>query len=265
MYIANMNIQERVERYVKRGFQQSEAEVLVLIEESASGLFSAFPERFILFGGATLVLLYESPRVSRDLDLLARTEDVPSLQEIQSVIEDSIQPLAETLGFGKLEFQHLRPQGSFNKIWIQSNERRLFSVDITRIGGTVLPSEIVHEKIAGDAGKTIVAPSANHLLLQKCETFVDRRYTKARDAFDIDFLLARGAKLDNILTAHLDDFLQMNEVDTESIRSRINSVDSKLCTVELRVILPPELFAALAKDDFRQLRLSLESAFANWL
>jgi hypothetical protein len=45
-----MNIKARIERYLKRGFQQPEAEILVLIEESASALFSAFPERLILFG-----------------------------------------------------------------------------------------------------------------------------------------------------------------------------------------------------------------------
>src|SRR5260221_5108164 len=66
-----MNLQARIDRYKERGFQQVEAEILVLIEESAAALFTAFPEQFILFGGATLVLFYESPRLSRDLDLLA--------------------------------------------------------------------------------------------------------------------------------------------------------------------------------------------------
>jgi len=30
-------------------------------------------------------------------------------------------------------------------------------------------------------------------LLQKCETFLNRRYVKARDAFDIHLLITRGA------------------------------------------------------------------------
>jgi Nucleotidyl transferase AbiEii toxin, Type IV TA system len=218
-----------------------------------------------LVGGATLVLFYESARLSRDLDLLVRTDDLPSLQEIQSVVEASIQPLAETFGLGKLEFQHSKTTGSFPKIWVLSNQQRLFSIDLTRIGGTVLESEIVQEKIAGDGDKTVDAPSANHLLLQKCETFVDRRYIKARDAFDIDHLLSKGAKLNDNLAAHLEDFLLMHELDEEFMRSRINSVNSQLCTVDLRTILPPESFEALAKDDFRPLRRSLESVFAKWL
>lgn len=265
LYIDNMNVQERAERYIKRGLQKFEAEILVLIEECASGLFSAFPGRFILVGGATLVLFYESPRLSRDLDLLARTDELPSLEEMQKVVEASIQSLAETFGLGKLEFQHFKTTGSFSKIWVVSNQRRFFSIDLTRIGGTVLQSEIVQETIAGDGDKRIDAPSLNHLLLQKCETFVDRRFIKARDAFDIDHLLSKGAGLDNNLKAHLEDFLLMHEMDEDFIRSRINSVDSKLCTVDLRVILPPDVFEALAKDDFRQLHRSLESAFADWL
>jgi len=260
-----MNMQSRVERYLKRGFQQLEAEILVLIEESASGLFTAFPERFILFGGATLVLFHESPRVSRDLDLLVRTENLPSTQEIQNVVAASLQPLAEIFGLGKLELPDTGTNEGSIKIWVQSGQRRLFSIDLTRIGGTVLQSEIVQQQIDGDIGKAVAVPSANHLLLQKCETFLNRRHTKARDAFDIDLLLSRGARLDEILTAHLGDFLQMNELDSESIRSRINRVDSRLCTIELRTVLPNDLFETLAKKDFKRLRRSLESAFANWL
>jgi len=257
-----MNVQARIDRYRNRGFQPAEAEILVLMEESASGLFSAFPERFILFGGATLVLFYDSPRLSRDLDLLARAEDLPTAEEIQKVIEASIQPLAEIFGLGKLEYQHDGTNRDFIKIWVQSNQRRLFSIDLTRIGGTVLKPEIVEQNIAGESDKTVATPSATYLLFQKCETFLGRRYIKSRDAFDIDVLLSKGAKLDDNLKAHLDDLIQMRELDSESIASRIDRVDAKLCTVELRAVLPDALFTELAKEDFKRLRDSLKKVFA---
>jgi len=260
-----MNVQGRVDRYLKRGFQPTDAEILVLIEEGASALFSAFPERFILFGGATLVLFYDSPRLSRDLGLLATAEELPSPQDIQTVLEASLQPLAEIFGLGKLECQHSGTSQDFIKIWVVSNQRRLFSIDLTRIGGTVLKSEVVQEQIAGERDKTVITPSANHLLFQKCETFLDRRYAKSRDAFDIDLLLIKGAKLGEILKAHLRDFIQMRELDSELIRSRINSVDAKLCTVELRPVLPDQLFTALAKEDFKPLRRSLEHVYSDWI
>ncbi len=265
VYSANMNLQARIERYLKRGFAQPEAEILVLIEEAASGLFSAFPERFVVVGGATLVLFYESPRLSRDLDLLATANNLPSVEEIQKVVESNLQPLAEVLGMGKLECQWNDTNKDFIKIWVRSNTRTLFTIDLTRIGGTGLTSEVVQETIAGDGGRTVLAPSANYLLLQKCETFLDRRYIKARDAFDINVLVSKGATLGDVLGAHLHDFIQMNELDAEFIRARIKSVDSKLCTVELRAVLPDELFRALAKEDFKPLRDSLESVLANWI
>ena len=260
-----MNWQARIELYLKRGFQKAEAEILVLIEEAASGLFSTFPGRFILFGGATLVLFYDSPRLSRDLDLLAKADELPPAADVQKVAESSIQPLAEIFGLGKLDFRQQADSKDFIKIWVESNQRPLFSIDLTRIGGTVRKSEIVQQRIAGDREKTILAPSANYLLFQKCETFLDRRYPKARDAFDIDVLRTKGAQLDKNLKAHLGDFIQMKELDADLIRSRIARIEPKLCTVELRPILPQELFAELAKDDFNLLRKALEAAFSNWI
>jgi hypothetical protein len=259
-----MSWQARIEFYAKRGFQKAEAEILVLIEEAASGLFSAFPDQFILFGGATLVLFFDSPRLSRDLDLLAKDE-LPPAADVQKVAESSIQPVAEIFGLGKLDFHRQGDSKDFIKIWVESNQRPLFSIDLTRIGGTVLKSEIVQRRIAGDQQKIILSPSANYLLFQKSETFLDRRYPKARDAFDIDVLQTKGAQLDDNLKAHLKDFIQMKELDADLIRSRIAKIDPKLCTVELRPILPQELFVELAKDDFKRLRKALETVFSNWI
>jgi len=260
-----MNYQERVDRYAKRGFQQSEGEILVLLEDCASGLFSAFPDRFVLFGGGALVLFYDSPRLSRDLDLLAKAEDLPPISEITKVIEASIQPLAEIFGLGKLEFESGSGKEDFIKIWVKSNDRRLFSVDLTRIGGTVLKAEEVRKEIADSDQKIVITPSADALLFQKCETFLERRIVKSRDAFDINVLLARGAGLTKNLKAHLDDFVRMNELGPELMRKRIDQIDLKLCTAELRPVLPEKLFKELADEDFKTLRYSLETVFADWL
>jgi hypothetical protein len=179
--------------------------------------------------------------------------------------KSSIQPLAEIFGLGELDFHQQGDSKDFIKIWVESNQRPLFSIDLARIGGPVLKSEIVQQRIAGDHQKTILAPSANYLLFQKSETFLDRRYPKARDAFDIDVLQTKGAQLDDNLKAHLEDFIQVKELDADLIRSRIARIDLKLCTVELRPILPRELFAELAKDDFNRLRKALEAVFSNWI
>lgn len=176
---------------------------------------------------------YDSPRLSRDLDLLAKADELPSAADVQRVAESSIQPLAEIFGLGKLDFRQQRSSRHFISIWIESNQEPLFSIDVTRIGGTVLKSEIVQQRIAGNCEKTILAVSANDLLFQKCETFLARRFPKARDPFDIDVLRTKGAQLDDNLKAHLEDFIQMKELDADLIRSRIARIDVKLCTVEL--------------------------------
>ncbi len=233
---ATMNLQARIDKYKERGFQQVEAEILVLIEESAAALFTAFPDQFILFGGATLVLFYESPRLSRDLDLLASPTQIPRPEEIQDVVRSSIQSIAETLGLGQLEFRKDIESPGFVKQWVLANHRALFSIDLTSIGGNVLETQIVKKAIANAPEKIVATPSANYLLFQKCETFLNR-----------------------------EDFIAIKEIDRESIESRIQDIDAKLCTVELRPVLPLAIFEELAKNEFETIRRSLRVVLARCL
>src|SRR5215472_14159218 len=99
-----MNLADRLRIYLDRGLQEDEASILVLIEEAGIAIFSAFPDRFVLFGGAALLLFYQSPRFSRDLDLLASTTEFPPFEQLITVVHKQIQPIAETLGFGRLDF-----------------------------------------------------------------------------------------------------------------------------------------------------------------
>src|SRR5262249_11334506 len=123
--------------------------ILVLIEETGSAIFSAFPNHFVLFGGAALLLFYESPRFSRDLDI--------------------------------------------------------------------------------------------HLLL------------------------SRGASLNSNLKAHLEDFVLLKDLDDEFIGARIQRIDERLCTAELRSVLPTALFGQFASKQFEPIRDSLRKLFSQWL
>ena len=53
------------------------------------------------------MLFYESPRLSRDLDLLASPGPLPETEDVQAVVSSRIQPLAEILGLGQLDFRRL--------------------------------------------------------------------------------------------------------------------------------------------------------------
>lgn len=265
MVFTTMNLQARVDRYRQRDFQQSDAEILVLIEESAVALFTSFPDHFILFGGATLVLFYGSPRLSRDLDLLASAGRLPKTEDVQAVVRSRIQPLAEIFGLGQLELRQDNANPDFIKHWVLANQKPLFSIDLTRIGGNVLETQIIKKTITDTPEITILTPNANYLLFQKCETFFGRRNVKARDAFDIHLLLSRGAQLDKTLRPHLEDFIAMNELDEESIKARIEAITAKLCTVELRPVLPLPLFEQLEKEGFEPIRQSLRTVFSHWV
>jgi hypothetical protein len=148
---------------------------------------------------------------------------------------------------------------------VVANEKPLLSIDLTRIGGSVLESEIVKRTIAGTSGGTVRTATTHYLLLQKCEVFLARRHVKARDAFDIHLLLGRGASLDNNLQAHLADFILLKELDVEFIEARIQSVNAKLCTVELRSVLPPTLFDELSRKQFATIGDSLRKVFSEWV
>jgi Nucleotidyl transferase AbiEii toxin, Type IV TA system len=262
---ATMNLQARVDKYRERGFQELEAEILILMEESAVAIFTSFPDHFILFGGATLVLFYQSPRLSRDLDLLASSEPLPKIEDVQAVVRCRIQPLAEIFGLGQLDFRQDIANPDFVKQWVLANQKPLFSIDLTRIGGSVLETQIVKQTIAGTPEKTVRTPNANYLLFQKCETFLGRRHVKTRDAFDIRLLLSHQAQLDNTLRPRLEDLIAMKELDRESMEARIEAVTAKLCTVELRPVLPLPLFEQLEKEGFEAIRQSLRTVFSGWL
>jgi len=260
-----MRYQARIDRYTGRGFQQTDAQILVLMEEAAAALFESFPERFILFGGATLVLFFDSPRLSRDLDLLATSGDLPSSEEIQAAVRFRIQAIADAFALGRIEFGPEAATPTFHKQSVFANRSPLFTIDVTSMGGSVLESQIVKQAIADAPRDSILTPGANYLLLQKCESFLGRRYLKTRDAFDIYLLLSRGAQLGETLRAHLHDFLVIQELDKESIVARIEAVTPNLCTVELRPVLPPFLFEQLERNEFETLRSALRTAFSDYV
>jgi Nucleotidyl transferase AbiEii toxin, Type IV TA system len=143
-----MNLQERLGKYLERDFSPDQAETLVLMEEAAIALFAALPEQFVMFGGATLVLFRNSPRLSKDIDLLARVDHLPSPEEFQNALEKRVQEVAGIFGLGPVTFAPEQNGEQFLRLWvIGSKKQRLFTVDLTRIGGSVLAKEIVEEKI----------------------------------------------------------------------------------------------------------------------
>jgi predicted nucleotidyltransferase component of viral defense system len=262
-----VNIAERLAKYEQRGFTRETAAVNVLLEEALQVLFSKFPDTFVFFGGASLVLFYGSPRHSGDLDLLISAGSPPSADELRQVLEQPLRDVAETLGILELEIEPARTAGEFLKLAVTSGARILFTIDLTRIS-SVIRTELVKFPLASASREDIAVavPSRDLQLLFKAEAFLTRRFLKARDAFDIKLLRDSGARLNENLRAHLADGTASERLDDpEFIAARIDQVNSRTCKPELQPYLPREIYEELEKDDFRALRETLRQLFSEWL
>lgn len=254
-----MNLAEQIAVYRERGFTQEQAEVIVMMRVAAAVLFRDFPDSFLLYGGAALVLFHKGTRHSADLDLDLREDEPPSPEAIKETLQDGLRPIAEALGHSPLTIEI----GA--KVYVKNGNDELFTVDITHFG-SVIENEIENHSLSiEDDVVGVRAASRNLLLLNKAECFLLRRKIKARDAFDIYELRSSGITLDENLKANLNDTLMNNEIDSQGILERVKQIDDRRCKSELASILPPELFENLAKVGFQPLRDALLDLYRNWL
>jgi hypothetical protein len=88
-----MNLAAQLEMLRNRGFDDEGARIVMLIREGAILLFEAFPDAFLLYGGANLILFHDSLRTSRDLDLLYRGAAIPEPGAFAGVLSEGLQEL----------------------------------------------------------------------------------------------------------------------------------------------------------------------------
>jgi hypothetical protein len=237
------------------------------MEVAAFTIFKDFPDAFILFGGATLVLYHDSVRHSADLDLLSRGAHAPSRQEIVASLDRNLSALSRIMEKGVLQFEIDSSDNREGRIFVATNTgRRLFRIDLSTLGSAI-ESEIEDHPMDGEAGISAVIKSATKglLLLQKAEAFLLRRAVKARDAYDAHLLKSLGATLSPNLRANLQDTVLANEIDSNTILNRIDRIDANLCLLELKPILPPDVYAALEDAGFEPLRDALKELYEEWL
>jgi hypothetical protein len=262
-----INLAEQLADLSNRGFNAEQARTIVLIGQAAATLFQDFPDAFVVFGGATLVLFHDSVRHSNDLDLLSKNEALPSSEAIIESLKRGLQAPVEALNLGTLEYSIKDGSQPELKIFVANAVgSRLFQIDFTRIG-SVIASEIEDHpiEIDGNIPSQVQSVSKEFLLLQKGETFLQRRVIKARDAYDIHYLFNLGAKLSEVLHGHLEDSLSGSESGPDEIRERIGQLTFKLCQKELQPLLPPGIFERLEKEEFRPLRDAVATLYEDWL
>jgi hypothetical protein len=256
-----MNLAALIAGYRNRGFTGEQAEVITMMRLAAGVLFQDFPDSFLLFGGATLLLFHDSVRHSADLDLLPRADKLPTSEDLCGSLTAGLASAADALNLGPLQVEV-----SGDKILVNKRDNSLlFKVDITRFG-SVLESEVEEHAVEIDEGHVakVKAASRDFLLLQKAECFLLRKIMKARDPFDIYRLRQSGVVLNEQMENHLEDTLMGYEIEATDITVRISHVDEKRCS-ELRALLPSEVFESLAKEQFGPLRDALRDLYRRWL
>jgi hypothetical protein len=263
-----MTLAQQIAQLTKKGFSQAQAETIALMREAAVALFRAFPESFVLYGGANLVFFHDSIRHSADLDLLSLTGVLPDPLQMQSVLRAGLAPLAQLLEIAPLDVRVLSADSALRKLAVLSRDARtLFAIDRTRMGAVVATGIELREIDSLTSGLTanVRSISADLLLLQKAEAFLLRRFVKVRDAYDIKLLLDAGTELKGGLKQQLETDLVWEEIDAEQILKRIEQVDARHCRSELTNILPKEQFEELESADFEPLRAALRLLFDDWL
>jgi Nucleotidyl transferase AbiEii toxin, Type IV TA system len=263
-----MNLGEQLELLKQRGFDQDQAQVVILIREAAIILFQAFPDLFLMQGGANLILFHGSLRTSRDLDLLLQGAPLPRADDVTRVLSEELLPLGSLLGVAPLKISIEKATPAFIRIEVTSkDDRSLFTVDLGGLG-SVLGSGIdehVLEAVSLNTTATIKSVSRDHLLLQKAEAFVFRPGIKVRDAYDIKLLMDAGALLNTPLERHLSDALAMREIGRNELMARIEQVTPKLCRAHLSDVLPAGQYATLERANFEPLVSALRKVFQTWL
>ena len=176
-------------------------------------------------------------------------------------------PLGQPLAMGPFQFEIDKSTTEEGRIYVTTTgKERLFRVDLSNLGSAI-ESEIESHPISEEGGRSAVvkSPTKELLLLQKAEAFLLRRNVKARDAYDVRLLKALGAVLSPNLRAHMEDTILANEIDSESILDRIDAIHTKRCRLELKPILPPEVYSGLEEVEFEPLRSALKELYEQWL
>jgi hypothetical protein len=257
-----MNLAAEIAVYTDKGFTGEQAEVIAFMRVASGVLFRDFPESFLLFGGATLLLFHDSLRHSADLDLLGRAEEQPTAADLCASLTTGLASAAEALDLGPLLVEAFGDHVLVKK----RDSSLLFKVDITRLG-SVLESEVEEHAVEIDEENiaTVKAASRDFLLLQKAECFLLRRIMKVRDVFDIYRLRQMGVVLNEQLENHLHDTLMNHEIEAEAISRRTAQVDEKRCLGELRSLLPRNSIRCTGTEQLRPLHDTLHELYRRWL
>lgn len=245
-YNSYMDLREQIRR---RAQEEGVAEDYVLgaalARESLLWFFRAFPRLAIFVGGNVLHLIYGSPRYSRDVDLFPYRElGEAELAKIAEWLERKLPPLAALLRQPiNCRVRTLDPP----TIDIQLAGRRQVALEFSRIAGAVGRTETRFLRSESLASELVICPVLDELLFLKLKALLQRKFLKARDVFDLWYLLNLDAKLDEKEFEH---WLSLEEIESRELRGRLDRISPRRLEDDLAPLLPTPWLTKLRADNY---------------
>lgn len=219
-----------------------------IARESLAVLGRLHPSRFILLGGGALRLFHSSPRASADLDFYAEPRPgAAELRGLADALQRGLTPLSLKLGTPL----DVRPKAD-------ALEVRAAGKVQARLEFTAFARPRKVEKLllrTGTPGfEVVVVPVLDELLFGKAVALLARVHPKGRDAFDIWYLLDRGARLD---AEAFRDWLAWEEIDAARIAARRDEFSPRRLAADLDRYLPADLRRSLSETGYASIRAAL--------
>lgn len=220
----------------------------LIARESLAVLGRLHPSRFVLLGGGALRLFHGSPRTSADLDLHAEPRPrAAELRALAAALESGLAPLSLKIG----SVLGVRATGDALEVLAKGKvEVRLEFTAFAR------PRKV--EKLLVRTGtpgfEVVVVPVLDELLFGKAAALLARPHPKGRDAFDVWYLLDRGARLDE---AAFRDWLDWEEFDAARVAARRDEFTPRRLAADLDRFLPADLRRSLSETGYAPILAAL--------
>ncbi len=221
-------------------------EIPRLAKEALVILFRRFPGDFVLIGGGALHWIFNSPRLSVDIDLKPlHPKKRRLIEQIATALSDELPAVLSPLG--KAVTCSALPDEEAVQVRLDGRPAlRIELVSLAPVTGKekhLLQSDSLQSEI-------IVTPDIHQLLFAKAAALLQRSHVKGRDVFDIWFLQSRGAVLDE---EAFSTWLRGEEKDAQTLQEKLKTITPSRLKSDLGRFLPEAIRSTLEAENYRTL------------
>ena len=211
--------------------------------------------KIVFQGGTALSMIYGSGRHSEDLDFSAKNMNLDFVEDFKRILNNNMK---RTYGYDvEIKDPDLTSKNIVRayaiKVIIPEQKRKIMvKIELADIKSYDNSLKFVKNKYDENANRILIwTESEKELLADKVIALGARNYFKARDIWDIKFLIDIGVKLDiEMVHNKINDYNILDFKD--KLQNRLNTINTdenrKLFTVEMSRFVDPDRLIML-KDD----------------